>query len=320
MKVFKAWLSVIVVLLLCGAALTGCGGSGAATAPAVPTAVSATAGDGYASINWTAALNAASYNIYYSTIPAQATKAEGNKVTGVAAPYVVSGLTDGNTYYFVVTSVNSVGESAESAQATCTLALRPEGVAATPASGLASISWLPVSNATSYNVYWSTTPGVSPANGKEIVGAATTSSSPTGPLTFQQTGLTNGTTYYYVVTFVDAKGESAPSAQVSALPAVAPPPLAPTGVQATPGNGQVAISWGAVTGADSYNIYWSNDAGRANKASGTRIAGIKGTSPTVSYLQTGLNNGIGYYYVVTSVSANGESLIASDQVTAIPSF
>ena len=324
MKVFKAWLSLIVVLLLCGAALTGCGGNGAASAPSVPTVVTATAGDGYASINWTAALNAATYNIYYSTTAANANVANGVKVTGVAAPFIVTGLTNGNTYYFVVTAVNAVAESAPSAQANCSLALRPEGVVATPAYGLVpqvSLSWLPVFTAASYNIYWSTTPGVSPASGIPIVGATTTSSAPAGPLTFQQSGLTNGTTYYYVVTFVDASGvESAPSAEVSALPAVAPPPPAPTDVGTTAGNGQVTIAWTPVAGADSYNLYWSSDASKANKTGGTRIAGITGTSPTISFTQVRLINGASYYYVVTSVSANGESPIASNQVTATPAY
>jgi fibronectin type 3 domain-containing protein len=167
-----------------------------------------------------------------------------------------------------------------------------------------TIGWTAVLGATSYNIYWSTTPGVTIANGAKITGAA----SP-----YVQSGLTNGTTYYYVVTAVDGNGESTPSTQVSAIPSVAPTPAAPTGVTATPGNGQVTIAWTAVSGATSHNIYWSTASG-VTAANGTKITGA--TSP---YLQSGLINNTTYYYVVTAVDGNGEST-PSSQVIATPSI
>lgn len=82
-----------------------------------------------------------------------------------------------------------------------------------PVSGTASVtlSWPDVYPASSYNLYWSIAPGVSKANGNKLSGVV----SP-----YNHTGLTNGTTYYYVVTAVDGAGaESAESSQVSARPA-----------------------------------------------------------------------------------------------------
>ncbi|MBI3585179.1 MAG: hypothetical protein HY096_14680 [Nitrospinae bacterium] len=70
-----------------------------------------------------------------------------------------------------------------------------------------TISWNSVSGATSYNIYWSTTSGVTTSNGTKITNA-------TSPYT--HTGLTSGTTYYYVVTAVNSSGESSVSSQVSA--------------------------------------------------------------------------------------------------------
>jgi hypothetical protein len=86
---------------------------------------------------------------------------------------------------------------------------------------------------------------------------------------------------------------------------------APTGATATASNGQVNISWNAVSGATSYNIYWSTTSG-VTKTSGTKITGA--TSP---YSHTGLTNGTTYYYIVTAVNSSGES-VASVQVSATP--
>jgi hypothetical protein len=90
------------------------------------------------------------------------------------------------------------------------------------------------------------------------------------------------------------------------------PPAAPTGVTSAAGNALVVLSWSPVTGAGSYNIYWSSTSGFATSA-GTKI-----TSAVSPYTQTGLTNGTTYYYVVTAVGASGESA-PSAQVNAIPS-
>jgi len=234
------------------------------------------------------------------------TPATGTKITDATSPYVQTGLTNGATYYYVVTAVNNGGEeSAPSSKVSATLPLPTlTGVTATPGNGQVTISWTAVLGATSYNIYWSTTPGVTIANGAKITGAA----SP-----YVQSGLTNGATYYYVVTAVDGNGESTPSTQVSAIPSAAPTPAAPTGVTATQGNGQVTIAWTTVSGATSYNIYWSTASG-VTAANGAKITGA--TSP---YLQSGLINNTTYYYVVTAVNGNGEST-PSSQVSATPSI
>ena len=79
-------------------------------------------------------------------------------------------------------------------------------------------------------------------------------------------------------------------------------PSAPTGVAADAEDGQATISWNAVSGATSYNIYWSTTSG-VTKTNGTKITGA-----TSLYTHTGLTNGTTYYYVVTAVNSNGESV------------
>ena len=90
-----------------------------------------------------------------------------------------------------------------------------------------------------------------------------------------QAALVNGTTYYYVVTAVNAVGEGAASAQVSAAPAApTAAPAAPGGVSATAGDALVTLSWAPVPGAVSYNIYWSTTSG-VTTAAGTEITGSR---------------------------------------------
>jgi hypothetical protein len=60
-------------------------------------------------------------------------------------------------------------------------------------------------------------------------------------------------------------------------------PAAPTGLTATAGNAQVALAWTAVSGAATYNVYYSTSTG-VTTANGTKISGIT----TASYTQTGL--------------------------------
>lgn len=93
----------------------------------------------------------------------------------------------------------------------------PTGLTATPGSMQVSLSWSASSGAASYNVERGTVSG----------GPYSTINSPT-TTTYVDTGLTNGTTYYYVVTAVNSVGQSAPSSQVNAIPAAAATQIAVT--------------------------------------------------------------------------------------------
>jgi len=118
--------SVFLVGILC-LTLWGCGGSVARYdpgAPAVPSGLAVLASDdGSVSLSWSEADKAAAYNVYYSTVPG-VTSATGTQFgTTSSANSIVTGLTNDTQYYFVVSAVNSSGESAVSNEVSATPAV-----------------------------------------------------------------------------------------------------------------------------------------------------------------------------------------------------
>ena len=132
---------------------------------------------------------------------------------------------------------------------------------ATPGNTQVALSWTASTGATSYNALRSTVSGSGYAS--VATGIAST--------TYTNTGLTNGITYFFVVTATNASGTSGNSNQASATPQPAIP-AAPTGLTATPGNAQVALSWTASTGATSYNVLRSTVSGSGYASVATGIA------------------------------------------------
>jgi outer membrane protein assembly factor BamB len=183
-----------------------------------------------------------------------------------------------------------------------TLPSTPKNLVATAGNGQAVLSWSAASGATSYDLYRSTTAG---GEGATPVATGIVSTS------YTNTGLTNGTTYYFTLAAVNASGASAQSNEASVTPVAPPPPPTPTNLSATAGNAQATLSWSAASGATSYNLYRSTTAGGEGA---TPVAtGIVSTS----YTNTGLTNGTTYFFTVAAVNGFGTSG-QSNEVSATP--
>jgi fibronectin type 3 domain-containing protein len=281
---------------------TGNGNGGGAGVPAAPTGLEASAGNAHVNLSWSASANATGYYVKRSTT-------SGGPYAQIAGTgstsFTDTGITNGTKYFYVVSSYNSAGQSANSAEASTTPSASvtipsvPSGLQAAPGDTQISLTWNASNGATSYNVKRATTTG----GPYTTVGSLTTNS-------FTNTGLTNGTKYFYVVSALNSAGESANSAEVTATPTASlTPPAAPAGLMATPGSAQVSLSWTASAGATSYHV----KRGTASGGPYTQVA-----APTVTTLtDTNLTNSTTYYYVVSALNTAGESA-NSTQALATP--
>ena len=286
----------ILLLLACGGG-TGGGGKSVVVIPAAPSGVTAIAANGQVDLAWTAVSGATSYNVKRGTTTGGPYSTVSNPIT---ASFKDVSLTNFTTYYYVISAVNSAGESANSAQISVipiTITAAPTGLTATPGNAQVSLAWIAVTGAATYNVKRGTATG----------GPYTTIGSP-GAASFKDTTATNGTTYFYVVSAVNAAGESANSTERSAKP-VLPIPPTPTGISAVPGDTQINLSWTASNSATSYHV-------KRSTTSGGPYAQV-GAPATTSFNDTGLTDGTAYFYVISALNTSGESM-GSSPVSATP--
>lgn len=89
-------------------------------------------------------------------------------------------------------------------------------------------------------------------------------------------------------------------------------PAAPQNLVAVAGTGKVLLSWDAVAGAQSYNLYWTDDGAAPSKSNGNRITG-----PESPFTHANRANNTEYKYVITARDAEGEGA-ESAVVSATP--
>jgi len=181
--------------------------------PPAPTGLAAAPGNNRVDLSWNAASGATSYNVKRATV-------SGGPYSTIATDVATISFADttavnGTTYYYVVSAVNSAGESPNSNQASATPAPptnpNPPTALLARATGKKKIqlTWAQSGspNVTQNKIYRSTVTG-GPYGLIATIPAATS---------FNNTGLTSGTTYFYVVTAVNSGGlESVASNQASA--------------------------------------------------------------------------------------------------------
>src|SRR5207253_3373559 len=224
--------------------------------------------------------------------------------------YIDLTVSNGVTYYYQVSATNAVGEGPLSNEASttpnppATVPGAPQGLGATAGDATIALVWSPPgsdggSPITNYKIYRGNSSG-----GESFfteIGNI---------LAYLDTGLTNGHTYYYKVSAVNAVGDGPLSNETSATPtAPATKPGAPRNLQATPGDGHVTLNWQAPSNDGGspillYTIYRGNSSGGES---------FLITVPLVTtYTDATVTNGVTYYYQVSATNAIGEGPRSSE--------
>lgn len=167
----------------------------------------------------------------------------------------------------------------------------PIGVGAVPANARVTVSWDIVPGACTYNVWRSTTSGGPYTLAAGKIGAL--------GLAYTDTGLTNNTAYYYVVTANNGSGSSGNSVEVSGTPV---PMVNDLAASAT--NGAIQLTWSGTPGA-TYNIKRSASCGGPYAPIATSFTGTNYTDWMVSGGQTN-------YYIVTITNSGSESIPSNE--------
>ncbi|NDG67420.1 MAG: hypothetical protein EBY23_11025, partial [Actinobacteria bacterium] len=284
------------------------------TTPSAPMSVVGTSGDSRVNLSWAAPLQnggteITDYEVWYSAFSIGPFVTFPDSVS-TSRNAVVTGLTNGFTYYFKVIAVNAVGLGETSAMSTGVVPAAvpgvPTSVSAERGDELASISWVaPPSNGATITRYTVT----SSPSGLTCVWAS-------GPLRCDVLGLTNGTSYTFTVSATNSVGEGNPSSASQAVVPAAVPGM-PTSLSGSSGNGSVSLTWSAPSsvggsGILDYVIEYSSNLG----ASWATFA--DGTSTTASATVTGLTNGTSYIFRVAATNTVGSGQHSAVSSGVIP--
>ena len=283
--------------------------------PTPPLNIEAVNGDNTATLNWTAPITdggapITQYNIYRSSTQGGPYTLIGtnDSTTG----YYDTGVINGETYYYVVTAVNSYGESTYSDEQRLLIAntpLAPTNLNGTFGDGQVILTWDPADGrgftVSNYTVY-RRDPGAS-----SFVAIATVNAT-----NYTDTGLTNGLTYRYVVTATSQIGESPYSKFFDIAPATVP--KAPDSLTVSFRNGKIYLSWNKPTDNGGFPILYYNIYRSIGSPDNYFIYDF---SYSKIYIDEDVEIGKTYYYKVTARNKIGESNYsepASITPTAIP--
>jgi hypothetical protein len=290
--------------------------------PTAPTGVTATAGNGSATVSWTVPSNNGGSAITSYTVTPYIGSTAQTPVTVSGSPpatsVTVNGLTNGTSYTFTVSATNANGTSPASSPSNSVtpsnLPGAPTAVSATAGNTSATVSWTAPSNnggsaITSYTV--------TPYIGSTAQTPVTVSGSP--PATsVTVNGLTNGTSYTFTVTATNANGTGPASSPSNAVtPTGSTVPGAPTGVSATGGDTAATVTWTAPNNGGSTITSYTVTPFIGSTAQ-TPVT-VTGSPPAVSALVTGLTNGTSYTFTVSATNANGTGPASSPSNAVTPS-
>ncbi|HEY1787403.1 MAG TPA: NPCBM/NEW2 domain-containing protein [Verrucomicrobiae bacterium] len=256
--------------------------------PSPPANVLTVGSNSLVTITWNSSAGATSYNVYRFT--------GSTPPIPIASGLVATHFTDSPvgaaaTNYYLVTAANACNQSGWSAfDGAVTPPAAPTGLTATPGNSEVEIDWNGPAGGAAFNVKRSN------ANG----GPYTTIASNVTGTGYLDYAVTNGVTYYYVVSALNTGGEGPDSIQASVTP------LAPVTAYWTNTATVTAQNW-------NLNVNWTNTPVFPNSAGELAVISANIAGPqtihlnqtvTIGSLEIGAANGAAGY----TLAANGGSL------------
>ena len=280
-------------------------------------------GGGSVNLTWTAVAGADSYEVWRGDGAGSTVQWGSSALATVTAPavtYTDSAVTAGNTYSYAVRAVTG-GTPASFAGpyprvdipgGTAKPTARPTVTVAADGNTAVDVSWTAVAGATSYEIeFWHA--GLD--DWDDSIAAQTSRS-------YNHTGLTPGTEYYYVVRGVNAGGMGPWSSwrtddsKITLQGTTAVPELTATAVNRT----TVRLTWTPTTGAASYDLQrrkaTTAAGGTVTPGTWARLPSALLSGSTTTYTDsaaifdagsTGDNSATTYYYRVQAIDGNGNA-------------
>ncbi|MDE6000199.1 MAG: hypothetical protein K2H04_09070, partial [Bacteroidaceae bacterium] len=246
-----------------------------------PENVCGSAADGKVTVIWDAVWGATSYKVFRS--------ADGNSFSllglSLGDSFTDNSPLDGTNYYRVqaLGADNMQSDMSATAMAIVNRLHAPENVRGSAAGGKVTVTWDAVWGATSYNVFRS-------ADGNSFLPLGTSSGT-----SFTDNEPLPGTNYYYCVQALGAHDmQSGMSAAVHMT--IVNRLHTPENVRGSAAGGKVTVTWDAVEGATSYNVFRSAD--------GNSFLPL-GTSSGTSFTDNEPLPGMSYYYCVQALRTDG---------------
>ena len=292
--------------------------------PAAPTDLAAVIGDGRITLNWTTGseYDLVSHIIYRST-DSTFVPTRDDSIATVLLPtvsFVDSGLVTGLIYYYRLASYDLgsneslLSDQVSGAPLDLTAPLAPQGIVMQNGEKQVTLTWSEntESDLFGYHLYRNSDSSFVPTSSDLLASISTPA------VTYTDTGLINGFTYYYLLTAIDTSGnESAASGLIIGTPTDQTPPAAITDLAVVNyTSNYIDLLWTATGGdstagrAYSYDIRFSNEeitVGNFDQADTVVIAvpdpAASGTQEELSI--TGLNPETLYYFALKVADSTG---------------